>query len=691
MLSPVTLNGRYLQNANGRFIPIGVNWVPATSAMQWPFEWNPQAIAQDFAQMRALGINLVRLDLLWQWVEPRPGQYNPQAFAQFDYFIELAHHHHIYLNPALFAGGEVGDAWWEVPWRHGRHPHADSDMLYWQARHVEEWGRRYRGESAILAWDLTDEPPYWVVMHGQTSDAMAAVWTQLLATSLRHTDPEHLIMVGASNMELSRGPFRADIIAPWCDFLSIHPYPLYNQSYYPEPILSTRSSFAPTFETLLAQSVGKPVMMQEFGSTSAQCGLETQARYYNVFMHAALAAGNIGLVAWTYSDAAPNTQYQRAPYKRNPHETQFGITDYQGNTRPNGRELQQMSQILSQLNLDGIEPEPPQAGILAPHEWAHGLDYREYGFPPDTLYQYVPRDDILHHTTDAPAQEQLTQAWLSALILARQAALPVAFPRENDAWTALPLILAPYPLTGSSGVYFSYHLYTTFWQKAAGYVANGGVLYASLNANAAIPHELCAELTGVTLEDRARWHPEITITFSRAWGQIPAGFTLQLPAFAGVDGTGVILTPTTAEVLAVDQHGNPAITLHPYGKGWCVLAAYPLELLLGKMYFAFEQPRPEVALYAALRRLAGIAPAYQAAQPEVVCSCLSGPRHDYVLAVNHSGAAQTGEVTATAVPLTVAQVTPSGKQPVVATNGHWPFALAPFQGAIYEVIHRQSA
>ena len=44
MLTPVTLSGNYLATAGRRFIPIGVNWVPARAAMQWPYEWDSDVI-----------------------------------------------------------------------------------------------------------------------------------------------------------------------------------------------------------------------------------------------------------------------------------------------------------------------------------------------------------------------------------------------------------------------------------------------------------------------------------------------------------------------------------------------------------------------------------------------------------------------------------------------------------------------
>jgi hypothetical protein len=65
--------------------------------------------------MHDLGYSLVRLDLLWAWFEPRPGDYNPAAFEQFDFLVSLAHRYQVYLHPSLFIGGEVGEAYWDVP------------------------------------------------------------------------------------------------------------------------------------------------------------------------------------------------------------------------------------------------------------------------------------------------------------------------------------------------------------------------------------------------------------------------------------------------------------------------------------------------------------------------------------------------------------------------------------------------
>jgi endo-1,4-beta-mannosidase len=190
-LPEVHLDGGYFTRDGKRFIPVGAHWVPAKAAMQWPLQWDPKDIEADFSKMHDLGYSIVRFDMLWAWFEPRPGDYNPVAFQQLDFLVSLAHKYQIYLHPSLFIGGEVGEAYWDVAWRHGRHPHADPEMLRLETNLATEFGRHYANESAIIAWDLTDEPPFWIVGGSATTDAMAINWTRLIVYCIRQYDNLH--------------------------------------------------------------------------------------------------------------------------------------------------------------------------------------------------------------------------------------------------------------------------------------------------------------------------------------------------------------------------------------------------------------------------------------------------------------------------------------------------------------------
>lgn len=678
-MEKVILSGNYFSAGGHRFIPVGVNWVPSREAMQWPYEWRPESIEADFSAMANLGINFIRFDLVWGWFEPRPGQYNESAFQQFDFLVSLAHKYHLYLNPAFFIGGEVGDAYWDVPWRHGRHPHSDPEMLRTQANHIAEFGKRYRDEIVIIAWDLTDEPPFWIV-GDSTNDAMASNWTRLLCQSLRAVDPDHMIVCGTAAQEISRGPFRIDNIKDWVDFASVHPYPIYEPFLYLEPLLSSRLTYSAAFETKLSLGAGKPVLMQEFGATSAMYSPERQAKYYRTMMYSALGSGSQGFIAWCATDAHPEIQFNRAPYKRNPHETQFGITDFERNPRPHGLEMQMMRQMMDQLNLENINPAIDEAAILVSHEWAHGSDYTQYGFPGDTLYQYTP-GDILNEQTNTDANARNMQSWLSTFILSRQAGLAVGFPREFDNWQEQKLVLTPSPITNTGG----YHLYVPFWQRIQPWVAAGGRLYASLSAMSALSIPFVAELFGITIEDRLPWRSEVTIEFNDEFSGISKGERFNFHASSGLEYTGALLQLEGAKVIAHDQDGNPTFVTFKNGKGRSALCAYPIEMMLGITPNAFEGGSPYWKIYRALKHWADIHSTYDVNDPQVELGLLSGQELDYVVLVNHTSVVKEGRLVTIKNPIKVDLLQPTARQAVVLKDKAWDYHLEGFSGIIFEV------
>ena len=689
-LTPVTLHGNYFTREGKYFIPVGAHWVPARAALQWPTQWDPRSIEADFAKMRELGFNTVRFDLFWAWFEPRPGDYNPQAFEQLDFLIKLAHRYEIYLHPALFIGGEVGEAYWDVSWRHGRHPQADPEMLRLQTDHAAEFARRYSGESAILAWDLTDEPPFWIVS-GQTTDAMAINWTRLISGALRRYDPGHALCVGTSMEDVSRGPFRPDNLANEVDFFSAHPYSIYMAGLFPDPMLSERGTYCGAFQTLLSSGAGRPVMIHELGASSAQYTPKRIAAFDRATLYSSLAAGANGFLLWCFTDAAPET-YQRVPYLRAPHETQFGLTTWDRQDRPAGVELRKLSQVLGQMDLTGLAPERPQAAIIVPHEWAkpHG-DFSRLGLSGAEVMPYVSTQDGGSVTSggasawgasreDGEENLWLVGAWLSALILARRAGLKASFPREYSSWQDLPLVFAPSPLTSTERNFV--HVHTRFWEDARLYLQNGGALYASLCADAAIPE--MSDLFGARLQDHASAE-EVELKIVAPLGNLQPGETFHYrPNGQTLKHWPATLELSGGQVIAVDQDGRPALVANGYGAGKTLLCAYPLESYLAATPAAFEGDEPTFRIYKAFTQWAGVTPTFETNLVSVEVAGLAGEGRGYAVLASHSGQAQRVTVTSKLPLKRIFLLSQDWKEPLTIQMQQFQVPLEPYGGAVIE-------
>jgi len=681
-LPAAQLDGNYFTREGHRFLVVGAHWVPAKAAMQWPLQWDPQDIEADFAQMERMGFNTVRLDLMWAWFEPRPGNYNPQAFEQFDQLIALAHKHHIYLHPTLFVGGEVGEAYWDVPWRLGRNPQADPEMLRLETNHAQEFGRRYARETAILAWDLTDEPPFWIA--ADTSDAMAVNWTRLIAGGLRRYDKSHPIVAGVSTQDMEHGPFRPDTIAADVDFLSVHPYTIYTPDLFPDPMVSERSTYGAAFETTLSRGAGRPVMVQEMGASSAQYTPEKISDFDRVSLYSALGAGANGFLLWCYTDAAP-AQYRKVPYLRSPHETQFGLTTWDRQMRPQGLSFEAFEQTVAHMNLDELAVPVGDAAIVVPEEWARTRgDHSDFGLtgPEITPYVSVSEGGAVNGQAAAPydGNQWVMSSVLSAFILAHRAGLVPGLPREADDWRQFPLVLLPSPLTATDPIFV--HLHTDFWERAAAYVKGGGVLYASLAANAAIP-EMSA-LFGARMTDTVVVS-EVTLKIIKPLGSLVAGdtFHFSVPgAAAKYWGTG--LQVEGGEVIAVDDHQRPALVAHQLGKGRTLLSAYPLEAWLGSQPEAFENHETAYRLYRALREWSGVRPRVSTDQPSVEASALVGRGRGYFVLANHSADALKTQVMTVLPVRELRRLDTAGASAVAGGKDGWNVELPPYGGAILE-------
>lgn len=685
-LPAVHLDGTYFTANGKRFLPVGAHWVPAKAAMQWNVEWDPKDIEADFAKMHELGYTVTRFDVMWPWFEPRPGDYNPAAFQQLDYLISLAHKYKIYLHPSLFIGGEVGEAYWDVPWRLGRHPHGDPDMLRLETNFAAEFGRRYGNETAILGWDLTDEPPFWIVPYPQTTDSMAINWTRLIVDGIREHDQLHPIVVGTSGEEIGHGPFRADDIAKFVDFFSVHPFTLYSTDLFPDALLSARGTYGAAFEIALSQGAGHPVMIHEMGASTAQFSPERVAAYDRAQMYSGLGAGEIGVDLWCYTDASPR-QFHKAPYLRTPQETGWGMVTWDRQDKPLAREFKKFSQVVSHLDLTGIAPAPADVGIVIPDEWAkvHG-DFSHMGLTGPAITPYVSTADGdaipgRPQSDASAANEWLMSSALTSFILARQAGLKADFPREYSNWETRPILFMPSPITSTSDPFLA-HVHSDFYEKAKDYVQKGGFVYASLASDGAVPE--MNSLFGARIVDRAI-SSEVTIKMTEPFGNLKAGDTFHyvVPA-QNIQSWGVLLEVSTGKVIAVDQDGHPALVINSIGSGKTLLCAYPIEHYLASVPAAFDEPENTKNLYEAFREWTGVKPAFWSDRSEVEVSSLRGDHRGYLVVVNHSANPQDPSILSTVPIHSYSSINPDGSKPLPLEGANPKVHLGPYEATVLE-------
>ena len=673
---PVT-GSCYLQVGGRPILPVGAHFVPVEGP-DWPWRVGPEAFDRAFARMAATGLDAVRIDLLWSAIEPEPGRFDEAHLEVLDQVLAAARRHGLLLHPTLFIGGEVGDAYWDVPWRDGRHPHRDAAMIRLQADHAAHLARRWRGDPAVLAWDLTDEPPFWLFR--DTTDDDARAWTRSLADAIRAADPGALVTIGTAGQEVGWGPFRADVVASDLDFATVHPYPIYEPDLYPDGLLGTRMTHAAAFETALAAGAGRRVMVHEYGASTAQFDPQRIAAYDRLLCWSSLGRGAAGFFAWCWTDAEPPA-FGRAPYVRQPHETQFGVTDWTGALRPRGRVLADLAATVRRLDLAGLAADGPvaTAAIPVPHEYAQPYDPAAYGLTDRPAGEYRPAEAAWSPSRDATP---LVRGLLNAFVLGARAGIPAAFPRErlDGAWPSQRLILLPAPLASTSSTLL--HLRTSTWAGAADHFGRGGTVYVSCSSDVAIPE--MASLLGARILDRAPAAAPPVLRFVRSWGPFAAGDELTLPPGDGTLATrsATLTAAAGSEVIALDAAGDPGLVIAGRGAGHAVTLAHPLELLLAATPDAHGPRDRSWGIYAGLAALAGIADPSSVAHPDVTTGALRGPGGGLQVLTNHGPTAIRAALHLPPEAAAATAIGPAGTTDLAPDDGLVEVDLAPHGAAV---------
>src|ERR1043166_1423823 len=151
----ITADGRSFETGDHKpFVPFGVTYYrPGTGwAPQVWKQFDADATQRDFARMKELGVNCVRVFLSYGSFCPEPGVIETNGLAKFDQFLAIAEAAGIYVHP-------TGPDHWEGAPEWARVDQIASERtlsgleLFWK-----EFAARYRDRAVIFAYELRHEP-----------------------------------------------------------------------------------------------------------------------------------------------------------------------------------------------------------------------------------------------------------------------------------------------------------------------------------------------------------------------------------------------------------------------------------------------------------------------------------------------------------------------------------------------------
>ncbi|MEQ6360426.1 beta-galactosidase trimerization domain-containing protein [Thermoanaerobacter thermohydrosulfuricus] len=567
---------------------IGANYWPRNHGIEMWKEWNYDEIKSEFIEAKSLGINVMRINLFWEDFQPKPDVISEEAVKKFDELIKICHEVDMKIAPTFFVGHMSGENW-DVPWREGRNIYSDSFMLRYQIKLVRFFAERYKDESAILFWDLSNEPDNYVKAESRHD---AWLWNYVLSNEIKKYDKNHPVTLGIHQASLlTDNNFYPEDMQEGNDFLCMHAYPIYTDTCI-DPVNSIRSTYMAPFASKLTQAMGgKEVLLEEFGATTLMMSEDIEGNYYKVVLYSLLANESIGAIAWCFGDFSVG---ERLPYNSTPFETQFGITAVDGRVKKAGLEIKAFSEFMNRIEYKDLKHKKCDAAIIIPDKYYSALFVGN---------DYTP--------------ERNFRILLNSFILAKEAGIDVELVRADGDFSKYKMLILP-------SAYRKGHLNYDQWVKIMDFVKNGGTLYVSYDG---ISLEGFDEVFGVKTQ----------------YSMVPKNETVSMHCEElGIDlnykalkfNKRLIAKPTTGRVIANDDENNPAIVINKYGKGNAILVTYPIELYLSYMPDVYKTDRSYL-IYKYAKELSGIEYNVKVESPYIEVKEFDYGRKTLVFFINH--------------------------------------------------------
>jgi endo-1,4-beta-mannosidase len=527
---------------------LGVNyWSRAGGPLMWR-TYDDDLVRSELTTLAEHGLNLTRSFFYWPDFHPEPDTIDDIYVDRFRQFLQASTDLGLQTIPT-FIVGHMSGANWDPAWRQGRNHYTDGFMLGQQAFFIREMVRRVTPSPAIAAWLISNEMP---MLGGPVDHTYGRAWGLVCAAAVRAGGSELPVSLGdgvwTKEITGRDNGFRLRDQLDVVDFFGPHSYPMGTDP--------TRQLSRAAFICEAAQ-LGKPVVLEEFGTTDTFAAPDHAAHYYRHTMHQSLLAGATGWIGWNNTDF---TLDDVEPYSSHLYELTFGITTTDGAPKPTLLEMQNFGAILEAVDAKTLTRTPTGTAVLFP---AHAdID--------------LPVLDADHQLDREVMPEVVQHAWIAA----RAADLSPLIVRESEQIPAADLLIVPAnkALLGRSFPALieraaqGAHVYVSWF---AGVAPNQrGAWWPALRPVFGVDHRLRYGIADISDDI-------VTLTFAQPLGDLSAGSELTFRS-AGEHYARAYLPIEVAEgadtdVIATNQHGQAALVRRRVGDGAIYLCVYPLE------------------------------------------------------------------------------------------------------------------
>ncbi len=364
-----------------RFV-LGVNYWPRRKAMYWWSDFDRVEVEEEFDLIASLGLNVVRLFLLWDDWQPDPGSVDSARLDDFATVCDIAANRGLGLDVTFFTGHMSGPNWsprWlldptaPLPSPHVRQIISGGKIVGGSYRNmfhdpqalaasqllVSTVVAQFKDHPAIWMWNLGNEPDLFAHPH---SPEAGSSWVRTMRAAIRDLDPVHPVTCGLHVASLlNENGFRVNQVYAETDVAVMHGYPMYVD--WSREELDT--DFMPFLCALVAALIGKPCLAEEWGGctnpdgdistvwewtyggnrrTQFMAGESALAEHVEGVLPKLVEVGATGAMLWCFADYAENL-WDRPPCDPNgaKHERHFGLVRPDGTVKPHAEVIKKFA------------------------------------------------------------------------------------------------------------------------------------------------------------------------------------------------------------------------------------------------------------------------------------------------------------------------------------------------------------
>lgn len=357
----------------------GVNYWPRRKAMYWWSDFDPVEVADEFDLISELGMDVVRIFLLWDEFQPEPDSVADDRLDDLAVVCDVAAARGLGLDITFFTGHMSGPSWaprWLLDWSSSRHPSPHVRQVLSEGRIVEATYRnmfqdpqalqaerllldtvvgRLKDHEGVWMWNLGNEPDLFAY---PDSAAAGTSWVDEMTKIIREIDSDHPVTTGlhAASLLTDNG-LRVDQVFSSAETAVMHGYPMY----IPWARHPLDPDFVPYLCALTSALSGKLCLAEEWGGctspdvgqtsvwewvsygqdrTQYMAGEEEFADYVEATLPRLVDVGATGAFLWCFADYDP-TLWERPPCDDDGarHERHFGLVRPDGSLKPHAERL----------------------------------------------------------------------------------------------------------------------------------------------------------------------------------------------------------------------------------------------------------------------------------------------------------------------------------------------------------------